>query len=157
MRKLSTDGTLCTRMPVENNQMLNLWFKGTGQPKSTMQPWRVQQPSQGANHPDLGALPMDQLKQCIKSSAYMEVSKPQCANCQQTKCSLRNCPIAKLTMATTPQQEEYRAKENLASILRNLRAMPVKDCLGMIAELFEEESAKPGVDQQLFHTNEAGA
>jgi len=60
-------------------------------------------------------------------------------------------------MATTPQQEEYRAKENLASILRNLRAMPVKDCLGMIAELFEEESAKPGVDQQLFHTNEAGA
>jgi len=33
----------------------------------------------------------------------------------------------KLMASTTPQEEERRAKENLASILRNIKAMPVKD------------------------------
>ena len=52
----------------------------------------------------------------------------------------------KLATSTTLRQEECRAKENLASILCNLRAMPVEDRLGMITELFEEESVKPDLD-----------
>jgi len=49
--------------PFENNQTLNQWFKGTGQIKSTLQPTQMQ--TQGSHRPDLGALPMDQLKRKI--------------------------------------------------------------------------------------------
>jgi len=76
----------------------------------------------------------------------MDVAKPRCTYCQQTKCSLKNCLIMKLTTSTTPQQEECRAKDNMASILSNLKAMPVEDRLGMITTLFEEELVKPDYD-----------
>jgi len=45
--------------------------------------------------------------------------------------------------STTPQEEECRAKENLASILHNIKAMPAEDQLGMIEVLFEKESTVP--------------
>ena len=37
------------------------------------------------------------------------------------------------------QAEERQAKENLAGIIRNLKAMPMEDRVGMLAKLFEEE------------------
>ena len=83
---------------------------------------------------------MDELKCRIQSSAYMDISKARCTSCQQTKCSLKNCPITKLVPATTPQEEECKAKENLARIIRNLKAMTVEDRMGTITTLFEEES-----------------
>jgi len=53
--------------------------------------------------------------------------KQQCSSCQKTQCNIQNCPITKLVVSTTPQEEECRAKENLASILRNIKAMSTKD------------------------------
>ena len=46
-------------------------------------------------------------------------------------------------MSTTPLEEEHSAKENLASILRNIKAMPIEDRLEMIAEAYGEESLIP--------------
>jgi len=46
-------------------------------------------------------------------------------------------------MSTTPQEEEHRAKENLASIIYNIKAMPTEDRLGMIEVLLEKESLTP--------------
>jgi len=120
----------------------------------------MQQQTQGSNHPDLGALPMDQLRSRIQTqnpSPCAPVSnhawgwarpsiaqeKQRCSNCQKTRCTIQDCPITKLVLSTTPQEEERRAKENLASILRNIKAMSTEDCLGMIEVLFEKESTMP--------------
>jgi len=53
--------------------------------------------------------------------------KQRCSSCQETQCNIQNCPIAKLVVSTTPQEKECRAKENLASILRNIKAMSIED------------------------------
>jgi len=69
--------------------------------------------------------------------------KQRCSNCQKTGCKIQDCPIRPLITLTTPQEEECRAKENLASIIRNIKAMPVKDRLGMISEAYGEEFIAP--------------
>jgi len=144
--------------PFENNQMSNQWFKGMGQTKATTQPPRMQQQTQGSNHPDLGALPMDQLRKRIQNSSpcapvsdhawgqarpSVSQEKQRCSNCQETGCNIQSCPIMQLTASTTPQEEECRAKENLASILHNIKAMSIEDWQGMIEVLFEKESTIP--------------
>jgi len=146
--------------PFENNQTSNQWFKGTGQTKSTPQPPRMQPQTQGSHCPDLGALPMDQLRQriltadpppCAPKSDHTQgrarpsiaQEKQRCSSCQKTGCKIQDCPIRNLTTSTTPLEEECRAKENLASILCNIKAMPIKDRLEMIAEAYGEESLTP--------------
>jgi len=149
----------CAReCPFENNQTSNQWFKGTGQTKSISQPIQIQ--TQGSHRPDLGALPMDQLRQrmlktdsplCAPESDHargrarpsVTQEKQRCANCQKTRCKIQDCPIRSLTTSTTPQEEERRAKENLANIIRNIKAMPIEDRLGMIADAWGEESLTP--------------
>jgi len=141
--------------PFENNQTSNQWFKGTGQTKSTP----LQPQTQGSHRPDLGALPMDRLRQrmltqnppCAPKSDHargqvrpsVTQEKQRCSSCQKTRCKIQNCPIRNLTMSTTPLEEEHSAKENLASILRNIKAMPIEDRLEMITEAYGEESLIP--------------
>ena len=144
--------------PFENNQTSNQWFKGGGQNKSTSQP--IQTQTQGSHRPDLGALPMDQLRKRIltansppcapesdhaRGRARPSVAQEtqRCSSCQRTKCKIQDCPIRSLTTATTPQEEERRAKENLASTIRQMKAMPIEDRLEMITEAFGEEFAAP--------------
>jgi len=129
--------------PFENNQTSNQWFKGTK-----------------SNRPDLGALPMDQLRQrmltteptpCAPESDHawgqarpsVAQEKQQCSSCQKTGCKIQDCPIRRLTTSTTPQEEECRAKKNLASILCNIKAMPIEEQLGMIEVLLENKSTTP--------------
>jgi len=50
--------------PFENNQTSTQWFKGTDQSKPTPRS-QMQLQTQGSHRPDLGALPMDQLRQRI--------------------------------------------------------------------------------------------
>jgi len=146
----------CAReCPFENNQTSNQWFKGTGQIKSTPQP--VQMQTRGSHRPDLGALPMDQLRQrmltqdsspCAPESDHawgrarpsVAQEKRRCSNCQKTGCKIQDCPIRGLTTSTTPQEEECRAKENLARVIRNIKAMTIEDRHGMIDELLKVES-----------------
>ena len=146
--------------PFENNQTSNQWFKGMGPLKSSMQLPQMQQQTLGSNRPDLGALPMDQLRQrmltqnpppCAPVSDHtwdwaqpsIAQEKQQCSSCQRTRCNIQSCPITKLVVSTTPQEEKCRAKENLASILCNIKAMSTEDRCGMIVVLFEGESTTP--------------
>jgi len=69
--------------------------------------------------------------------------KQRYANCQKNRCNIQDCPIMKLVGSMMPQEEECRAKDNLASILCNIKAMSVKDRQGMIMVLFEKESTMP--------------
>jgi len=138
--------------------MSNQWFKGMGQTKSTPQPMQLQ--TQGSHCPDLGALPMDQLRQRIltqdpppcapesdhawgRAQPSVAQEKQQCSSCQKTGCKIQDCPIRNLTTSTTPQEEECRAKENLTNIIRNIKAMSAEDRLGMIEVLWEKESTIP--------------
>jgi len=146
--------------PFENNQTSNQWFKGMEQTKSTSQLPRMQPQIQGSHRPDLGVLPMDQLRQrmltqkpspCAPESDHawgraqpsVAQEKQRCSSCQKTGCKIQDCPIRGLIMSTTPQEEERRAKDNLASIIRNIKAMPIADRLGMIDEIFKKESTAP--------------
>jgi len=130
------------------------------QTKSTPQPPRMQPQIQGSHRPDLGALPMDQLRQrmltqnpppCAPESNHargrarpsVAQEKQRCSSCQKMRCKIQDCPIRSLTTSTTPQEEERRAKENLASVIRNIKAMPLEDRVGMIDQLFNQEAVIP--------------
>ena len=119
--------------PLENNPTAIQGVKGTKEVR------QVPASPPKNSRPDLGALPMNDLKCRIKHSVSDDVFKTRCANCQQTKCSLKHCPIASLVPAMTPQAEERQTKETIASTIRNLKAIPLEDRVGMIAKLFDEE------------------
>ena len=120
--------------PLENNQVTTQWCEGT---KEVRQAPAL--PPRNSR-PDIGALPMNELIRRIQGAAQTGYPKTRCANCQQTKCSLKDCPITSLVPATMSRTTERQTKENLAGIIRNLKAMSMEDRVGMLAKLFEEES-----------------
>jgi len=69
--------------------------------------------------------------------------KQRCSSCQKTRCRIQDCPVRSLTTSTTPQKQERQARENLANIIRNIKAMPTEGRLGMVAELLKEEPIAP--------------